>query len=207
MQSTEERYAPRRYLAAEDRKREILEVATPLFFERGYEGTEMAEIASRAGVSRALLHRHFGGKQEILLEIIRSVANVQPGMTLHDPSIPLDERIDRNADVWLDHFEQNPELLALTQLPIAGNVHVAAAIEEVREEIIQRILDNYLDGEPAPEPVASMMRGYVAMILTVAHEWLGKNRISREQVRIVMVSVLRSLLSQTAPDLLNTGSS
>jgi AcrR family transcriptional regulator len=193
-------YPPRRYLAAEDRKREILEVAAPLFFERGYEGTEMAEIASRAGVSRALLHRHFGGKQEILLDIIRAVADVPP-KTLHDPGIPLDERIERNADVWLDHFEENPNLLAVTQLPLGGNNEIAAAVDEIREGIIDRILDNYLDGEPAPEELASMMRGYVAMILTVAYEWVGKQRINRQQARIVMVSVLHSLLRETAPAL------
>lgn len=203
MTSETVQYRPRRYLAAEDRKREILEVAAPLFFERGYEGTEMAEIANRAGVSRALLHRHFGGKQEILLDIVRAVADVPP-TTLHDPSIPLNERIDRNAEIWLDHFAANPDLLAVTQLPIGGNGDIAAAIDEIREGIIWRILDNYLDGEPAPEALASMMRGYVAMILTVAFEWVGQERITREQARIVMVSVLRALLDDTAPALRET---
>lgn len=202
MSSDKAHYPPRRYLAAEDRKREILEVAAPLFFERGYEGTEMAEIASRAGVSRALLHRHFGGKQEILLDIVRAVADVQPTSTLHDPKIPLGDRIDRNAEIWLDHFEQNPDLLAVTQLPLGGNNDIAAAVDEVREGIIARILDNYLDGEPAPEQLAAMMRGYVAMILTVAHEWLGHGRMNREQVRIVMVTVLHSLLGEAVPALL-----
>lgn len=166
----------------------------------------MAEIANRAGVSRALLHRHFGGKQEILLDIVRAVADVEPGSTLRDPNIPLSERIDRNADAWLDHFEQNPNLLAVTQAPIGGNNEIAAAVDEIREGIIRRILDNYLDGEPAPEQLASMMRGYVAMILTVAHEWLGHGRMTRGQVRIVMVSVLQSLLKDTVPALLDSES-
>lgn len=203
--SDPERYPRRRYLPAEDRKREILEVAAPLFFERGYEGAEMAEIASRAGVSRALLHRHFGGKQEILLEIVKAAA-LPPGVALHDPKVPLDERIERNADVWLDHFESNPDLLAVTQLPIGGNNEIAAAIDEVKGEIIQRILDNYLDGAPAPAPLTSMMRGYVAMILAVAHEWLSKGVMSRAQVRIIMVTVLRGLLEDTVPALLETAS-
>lgn len=203
MSSTTAQYPRRRYLSAEERKREILEVAAPLFFERGYEGTEMAEIAERAGVSRALLHRHFGGKQEILLAIVRTVAEVPP-TTLHDPSIPLEERLEVNAAAWLDHFEANPNLLAITQAPIGGNAEIGAAIEEVREHIIGRILDNYLDGAPAPEPLWVMMRGYLAMILTVAHEWLWRKRASREQVRVMMVSTLESMLAGTVPALLTT---
>lgn len=194
-------YSPRRYLSAAERKREILEVAAPLFFERGYEGTEMAEIASRAGVSRALLHRHFGGKQEILLEIVKTVADVQPTLTLHDPAIPLSERIRANAEIWLDHFEANPNLLAVTRLPIGGKSEVAKAIEDVREGIIRRILDNYLDGAPAPEPLWVMMRGYVAMILEVATEWLWHGRATRDQVRIVMISVLEGMMERTVPEL------
>lgn len=206
MSSGTTQYPRRRYLSAEERKREILEVAAPLFFERGYEGAEMAEIANRAGVSRALLHRHFGGKQEILMAIVRAVAEVPPSTTLHDPSIPLEKRIEVNAAAWLDHFEANPNLLAITQSPVGGNAEIGAAIDEVRESIIARILDNYLDGAPAPEPLRVMMRGYLAMILTVAHEWLWRERASREQVRLVMVSVLETMLAGTVPALLTSQS-
>lgn len=164
----------------------------------------MAEIASKAGVSRALLHRHFGGKQEILLEIVRAVADVRPTSTLHDSRIPLEDRIAANAEIWLDHFEANPNLLAVTQLPIGGNVEIAAAVDEIREAIIERILDNYLDGAPAPEPLRMMMRGYVAMILTVAHEWLWQEQATRDQVRVVMITVLEALIDQTVPALLGT---
>lgn len=205
MSSLTAQYPRRRYLSAEERKKEILEVAAPLFFERGYEGAEMAEIASRAGVSRALLHRHFGGKQEILLAIVQAVADVPPASTVHDPSVPLTERISINADAWLDHFETHPNLLAITQFPIGGNVEIGSAIDEVRENIIRRILDNYLDGAPAPEPLWVLMRGYLAMILTVAHEWLWRERATRDQVRVVMVSVLEAMLDETVPTLLATG--
>lgn len=202
MSSVPTQYSRRRYLSAAERKKEILEVAAPLFFERGYEGAEMAEIANRAGVSRALLHRHFGGKQEILLAIVSAVADVPPATTLHDPTIPLDQRIEVNANAWLDHFEANPNLLAVTQLPIGGNLEIGAAIDAVRENIIERILDNYLDGEPAPEPLWVMMRGYLSMILTVSHEWLWRKRATREQVRVMMVSVLEAMLAGTAPALI-----
>ena len=197
-------YPPRRYLSAAERKREILAVAAPLFFSRGYEGTEMAEIAARAGVSRALLHRHFGGKQEILLAIVREAAELRPETTLDDPAIPLAERISANTETWLDHFEANPNLLAVTERPIGGNAEVAAAVEQVREGIIQRMLDDYLDPDAAPEPLKVMVRGYVALILAVAHEWLGRGRALREQVRLVMVGVLEKMLAEIAPALLGT---
>lgn len=194
----------RRYLSAEERKREILAVAAPLFFTRGYEGTEMAEIAARAGVSRALLHRHFGGKPEILLEIVRSAAAVNPPLNPPERDSPLGDRIARDAEQWLDFFEANPNLLAVTQLPIGGNNEIAGAVDELRECLLARVLDGYLGGSATPEPLRATMRGYVAMILNVAHEWLWRDRITREQVRLTIVTVMSAVLEATVPALLDT---
>jgi AcrR family transcriptional regulator len=44
----------------------IAEAATELFLERGYEGTSVADIATRAGVSRSSFFNYFGSKADIL---------------------------------------------------------------------------------------------------------------------------------------------
>jgi TetR/AcrR family transcriptional regulator, cholesterol catabolism regulator len=47
----------------------ILDVATKLFYERGYHGTTMREIAAGVGIKAGSLYNHFPGKQDILLRI------------------------------------------------------------------------------------------------------------------------------------------
>lgn len=49
-------------------RRRILEVAVELFAGRGYERTTVALVASRAGVSPAAIHWHFGDKRTLFLQ-------------------------------------------------------------------------------------------------------------------------------------------
>jgi AcrR family transcriptional regulator len=54
-----------RRLTAEERRAAILEAAAPLFAERGFHGIRTAELARAAGVSEALLYKHFPSKEEL----------------------------------------------------------------------------------------------------------------------------------------------
>jgi AcrR family transcriptional regulator len=47
----------------------IRDAATELFYEKGYHGTSMREIAAHVGIKPASLYNHFAGKQDILYEI------------------------------------------------------------------------------------------------------------------------------------------
>ena len=51
-------------------KEKILEEALKLFAQSGYMGTSMNEIASRLGVTKAALYKHYSIKQEILDSIV-----------------------------------------------------------------------------------------------------------------------------------------
>jgi AcrR family transcriptional regulator len=56
---------------AADRRSAIVEVATPLFARGGFAGTTTKEIAEAAGVSEALLFRHFPTKAALYEEILQ----------------------------------------------------------------------------------------------------------------------------------------
>lgn len=71
-----------RFTAA-DRRQQILEVATCLFAMRGFEGTTTRVIAEKAGVTEALIFRHFPSKQELYWAVIECKMNsVAPGQRL-----------------------------------------------------------------------------------------------------------------------------
>ncbi len=48
----------------------ILEAAEDLFSAGGFEGVSVRDIAARAGVSHALVHRYFGSKQDIYKAVV-----------------------------------------------------------------------------------------------------------------------------------------
>ena len=57
--------APRRRLSAEARRQVILDAALDVFAEGGFHETSLESVASRAGVSKALIYEHFESKREL----------------------------------------------------------------------------------------------------------------------------------------------
>jgi AcrR family transcriptional regulator len=66
--------APARRLTADQRRRQLFDVALELFAERGYRATTMDDIAEAAGVTKPLLYQHFSSKRALYLLLAASVA-------------------------------------------------------------------------------------------------------------------------------------
>jgi AcrR family transcriptional regulator len=64
-------------LSAQDRRRQILQVATGLFARQGFQGTTTRAIAAQAGVNEALLFRHFPSKETLYWTIIEELCSVR----------------------------------------------------------------------------------------------------------------------------------
>jgi TetR/AcrR family transcriptional regulator len=82
------------------RREEILDEATRLFAERGYEGTSMADLAERVGLRKASLFHHFASKEvlyaAVLARLIEDVgAAIAKGATLEGSYA---ERLDALGD-------------------------------------------------------------------------------------------------------------
>src|SRR4051812_10637539 len=57
-------------MAGEERRSQILAVAVGLFSNHGFRGTTTKEIAHAAGVSEAMVFRHFATKEELYAAIL-----------------------------------------------------------------------------------------------------------------------------------------
>ena len=55
-------------------KERILEEALQLFSQNGYTGTSMNDIATKLGVTKAALYKHYKSKQEILDSIVEKAS-------------------------------------------------------------------------------------------------------------------------------------
>jgi AcrR family transcriptional regulator len=62
-----------------ERKRQIVKVATALFVKKGFKGTTTREIARMAGISEAVIFRHFSKKEVLYKAIIDSKCNDSQG--------------------------------------------------------------------------------------------------------------------------------
>ncbi len=57
-------------MAGDERRQQILRVAMRVFSEKGFSGTTTKEIANAAGISEAMVFRHFANKDELYSAIL-----------------------------------------------------------------------------------------------------------------------------------------
>jgi AcrR family transcriptional regulator len=72
---TEQQAAPgKRAAQGRATRGQLIEVATQLFTEHGYEGTSIEAVLSAAGVSRGALYHHFAGKEALFEAVVSAVS-------------------------------------------------------------------------------------------------------------------------------------
>jgi AcrR family transcriptional regulator len=60
-------------LPAEQRRRQLLDIACQVFAERGFHATSMDDVAGAAGVTKPVLYQHFASKRALFLEVLDDV--------------------------------------------------------------------------------------------------------------------------------------
>jgi len=71
--------------SAANRREQILEVATRLFADQGFQGTTTRQIAQHSGVTEALIFRHFPAKEELYWAVIeRKIRAAGPAQRMRE---------------------------------------------------------------------------------------------------------------------------
>jgi len=93
----------------------ILDAAHGLFVEKGFAAVSMREIAARSGVTKSLIHHHFGSK-ETLWETVkeRAFAAYAAGQEAELQSAAPDADLLKNAVTrYFEFLQANPEVVRL----------------------------------------------------------------------------------------------
>jgi AcrR family transcriptional regulator len=62
-------------LPAEQRRRQLLDVACRVFAEYGFHATSMDDVATAAGVTKPVLYQHFPSKRALYIELLEDVGH------------------------------------------------------------------------------------------------------------------------------------
>lgn len=63
--------SPRRRMPAEQRKKEIREVAKGIFLSKGFRETTMQDVVTKTGMSKGGVYRHYGSTAEMLVDLMK----------------------------------------------------------------------------------------------------------------------------------------
>jgi AcrR family transcriptional regulator len=105
-------------LTAEARKEAIVEAVQDIFAEKGFDGTTIKELAQAAGVSEALLYKHFPSKESLYAAMLDNCAK---GPTFAEASRILGLEASTSTLVVMVHFMMSHYVLGR-----AGDTHRAA---------------------------------------------------------------------------------
>lgn len=98
-------------MTARQRREQLIVVAKALFAEKGFEGTSVEEIASRADVSKPVVYEHFGGKEGIYAVIVDREVDSLLGLlsgALASKAHPR-QLVERAALALLGYIEESPD--------------------------------------------------------------------------------------------------
>ena len=118
-------------LNATERRRSILDVATGLFAERGFNGISIDAIASAAGVSPAIIYRHFASKQALYDAVMQALST--------------------SCDAVIDELPEDAELDAL----VSAMTRACIASVLSSPESLRMDLQCQLDGRASESPLAT----------------------------------------------------
>ena len=158
------------------RRRQIIQATLPLFAEKGFEATTTKEIAQAAGVSEAIIFRHFQSK-EALYGVIVGVISARPPMDqwLTELAVYAEQRDDVRlfgsfATRVLEYHLRDPLFLrlrlysALEHHPLArrfGEKQTKPAHEFLRQYIVRRQREGaFSDCDPD-----TTVRAFVGMLM------------------------------------------
>jgi AcrR family transcriptional regulator len=106
-------------MAGDERREQLCKIAMRLFSERGFRGTTTKEIASAAGVSEAVIFKHFANKDELYASILDHKACSHP---MADPFAEIADKIEQKDDFGvfygmalhaLNHHKEDEDFLRL----------------------------------------------------------------------------------------------
>ena len=119
-------------LSAKERKKVVLRSAIAAFGKSNYRATRMSDIAAEAGVSEAMLYKHFSSKKIMFLSILENVSRrtattIEKGIEEEPDALRLLRRL---LITYYNQIREHPTLLKL---------HFQAVSEIDDEEIGGRI--------------------------------------------------------------------
>lgn len=176
-------------MAGEERRLQILRVAMRLFSQRGFRGTTTKEIAQAAGVSEAMVFRHFATKEELYSAILDLKACSGDAV---DPCQVVAEAVDRKDDraVFeglarhaLEHHESDQDFQRLLLYSALEEHELAQMFWEKFVRRVYAFLGDYIgqrqrDGAIVEIEPAIIVRAFIGMII---HHSLNNNLWDRKR--------------------------
>jgi AcrR family transcriptional regulator len=184
----------RRVRLDRDRRREsLLDAAASAFADRGYEATSMEDVATRAGVTRLIVYRHFDSKDDLYRSVLdRAVSGLSA--TVRE-ALGDGPKVRRVVDAFLEAGRAYPAGFKLLVRHSARDPAFADYSERFRENAVRTA--ERLIARPVPDAVlrAWSAKTLVALLEEATLAWIDSGDPARdEEMKTVLASSIEGML-------------
>jgi AcrR family transcriptional regulator len=162
----------------DERRALLLERATELFGEHGYDALSMAQIAREANISKALLYHYFPSKHKLFEAALMSGADDLRARVQPDPSLPPAEQVSTTLDAFLAWVQERPKAYA-KMLESAGAREVRETMSQVRTDTANLILGGLGPDGGRPATRAAVF-GWLAFLDAAILDWIEHGDMTRQ---------------------------
>jgi AcrR family transcriptional regulator len=200
-------------MTGKQRREQLIDVGRRLFAAKGFEGTSVEEIASKANVSKPVVYEHFGGKEGLYAVVVdREIAALLEGIT---GALTADEgsrtTLERAALALLDYIESSKDgfRILVRDSPAGQSTgSFATLISDVASQV-EHILAAEFKGrklDPKAAPLYAQM--LVGMVALTGQWWLDSPKMRKADVAAHLVNLAWNGLAnlEKKPALRTTGS-
>lgn len=169
-----------RRLDLDARREQLLALGRRLFGERAYDEISIDDIAEAALISKGLLYHYFGSKRGFYVAIVRESAERLVAATEVGDRLPPAERARAGLDGYLDFAStHSAAFLTLLRGGIGNDPEVTEIVDQTRERILARVLENL--GQSSPRPVFRLaVRSYLGLVEAATIDWLERRAVDRD---------------------------
>jgi AcrR family transcriptional regulator len=185
--------APRR-LRPELRRERVIDAAERVFAGQPYEQVTMDVVAVEAGISRALLYRHFPGKNALFAAVYQRAADRLVDRIRFDGDAPLEEQILAGLDAHLDYFAANRNAVLAANQTLATDPVVQDIINTELSTLGDRITNAITLDPLAHQRLSTIATSWLAFVRVMCVQWLAHGHFSREELRAICMDALNAVM-------------
>jgi AcrR family transcriptional regulator len=172
-------------MSAAARRAAILDAAMEAFATRGYHGTSIDDVATAAGISKALIYEHFSSKRDLHETLITQQADELFGRLRANaaPDRPAEERLRGGMNAFFGFVEERREawraLFRDAADPQLGDV-ADRVQHEATAAIAALMRDDPAMSDDSPEDVEIIAQMLSGAVQALANWWYEHQDVPRD---------------------------
>ncbi|MDR1449504.1 MAG: TetR/AcrR family transcriptional regulator [Propionibacteriaceae bacterium] len=185
---------PRVRMTGAERRDQLVTVARACFAEKGFDGTSIEEIATRAGVSKPVVYEHFSGKEGLYDVVVdREVHTLLTAIrdAIQTPRAGSRRLLELGTLALLDYIESCPEgfQIIMRDTSESGGGGFASILNDVIVRVEGLLIPVFTSRHIDPKAALLYAQALTGLVAMTGQWWLDNPELPKREVASHLVNL------------------